>query len=166
LETLRAAKRILGPDAERILRGFLKDPEIDLRKRALRALGDINGTSAIPDLKAQLDSETLPDLDPQEMGELLRAYARVGGDEAVRDLVDLARRASFFKRGRWQPVRMAAIRSLAAARGPSALRALDSFVLDSNEEIARAARAAMTARERSQESDSGSDDDGENEDES
>jgi HEAT repeat protein len=39
LETLRAAKRILGEDAERILRGFLNDPDVDLRKRALRALG-------------------------------------------------------------------------------------------------------------------------------
>ena len=148
LETLRAAKRILGSESEKILRGFLNDPDVDLRKRALRALGQRNSTAAVADLKAQIDPETLPVGDPAEMRELLLTYARLGGEAAARDLIALARRAPFFKRARWQPVRLAAIRALGASSDPIARAELEIMSKDRATDIAEAARSALSLRHK------------------
>ena len=148
LETLRAAKRILGEDAERILRGFLNDPDVDLRKRALRALGQRKSTAVVGDLKAQIDPETLPDRDPAEMKELLLTYARLGGKQAAQDLIGLARRAPFFKRTRWQPVRLAAIRALGASSDQGARGELEVLSKDRATDVAEAARSALALRHK------------------
>lgn len=148
LETLRAAKRILGGEAEKILRGFLNDPDIDLRRRALRALGQRHSTAVAADLKAQLDPETLPDLDPSEVRELLLTYARVGGAEAAKDLIALVRRVPFFKKSRWQPVRLAAIRALGASPDPAARGELEVLTNDRATDVAEAARSTLSMRHK------------------
>lgn len=146
LETLRAAKRILGEDAERILRGFLNDPDVDLRRRALRALGQRKSTAVVGDLKEQIDPEKLPDRDPAEVKELLLTYSRLGGADAARDLIGLARRAPFFKRARWQPVRLAAIRALGASPDSSARGELEILSKDRATDVAETARSALALR--------------------
>ncbi len=148
LETLRAAKRILGEDAEKILRGFLNDPDVDLRKRALRALGQRNSKTVAADLKRQIVAETLPDRDPSEVRELLMAYAKLGGAEAARDLIELAKRAPFFKKTRWQPVRLAAIRALGASPDPAARGELEVLSKDRATDVAEAARSALSLRHK------------------
>lgn len=161
LETLRAAKRILGEDAEKILRGFLNDPDVDLRKRALRALGQRNSTAVVGDLKAQIDPDVLPDRDPSEVKELLLTYSRLGGAQAARDLIDLAHRTPFFKKSRWQPVRLSAIRALGASPDPAARGELEVLSKDRATDVAEAARSALALRQRvanSAESSEGEDD--------
>lgn len=149
LETLRAAKRILGAEAERILQGFLKDPDVDLRKRALRALGQRNSTAVVGDLKAQIQNpDQLPDRDQAEVRELLMTYARLGGESAARELVELARKAPFFKRSRWQPVRLSAIRALGASSAPMARAELEALSKDRATDVAEAARSALAWRQR------------------
>jgi hypothetical protein len=148
LETLRAAKRILGEDAERILRGFLNDPDVDLRRRALRALGQRKSTAVVGDLRAEIDPEKLPERDPAEVQELLLTYSRLGGADAVRDLIGLARRAPFFKRARWQPVRLAAIRALGASPDSSARDELEVLSKDRATDVAEAARSALALRHK------------------
>lgn len=148
LETLRASKRILGEEAEKILRGFLNDPDVDLRKRALRALGQRNSTAVVGDLKAQIDPETLPDRDASEVKELLLTYSRLGGAQAAHDLIDLARRSPFFKKSRWQPVRLSAIRALGASTDPAARGELEVLSKDRATDVAEAARYALALRHR------------------
>ncbi|HWO56425.1 MAG TPA: HEAT repeat domain-containing protein [bacterium] len=148
LETLRAAKRILGPEADRVLRGFLNDPDADLRKRALRALGRRPSADAIDDIKAQINPDELPDRDPAETRELLTTYARLGGKPAALHLINLSRRAPFFKRSRWQPVRLAAIRALGASSDPLALAELNALVKDHAADVADAARTALSLRQQ------------------
>lgn len=146
LETLRAAKRILGTEAEQILKGFLNDPDVDLRKRALRALGQRNSTAVIGELKAQIDPDKLPERDASEVKELLMTYARLGGAEAARDLVAMARKSPFFNRGRWHPVRLSAIRALGASPAPAAREELEVLSKDRATDVAEAARSALTLR--------------------
>lgn len=148
LETLRAAKRILGDEAEKVLRGFLNDPDVDLRKRALRALGQRNSKAVVGDIKAQIDPETLPDRDPAEVRELLMTYSRLGGGEAARDLIALAKKAPFFKKTRWQPVRLAAIRALGASSDPTARGELEILSKDRATDVAEAARSALSLRHK------------------
>lgn len=148
LETLRAAKRILGDEAEKVLRGFLNDPDVDLRKRALRALGQRNSKAVVGDIKAQIDPETLPDRDPAEMRELLMTYSRLGGNEAARELIGLAKKAPFFKKARWQPVRLAAIRALGASSDPVARGELEILSKDRATDVAEAARSALSLRHK------------------
>jgi len=146
LETLRAVQRMQVPEAERILRGFLKDSDGDLRRRALRALGQRHGATALAELKAQIDPAALPDKDPQERRELLTTYARLGEAEAVETLIRLARRSPFFGRARWRPVRQAAVWALGAATDVRARGELEILARGRNRELAQAARGALARR--------------------
>lgn len=115
LQTLRAVQKFETAEAERIIRGFLTDPEDEIRWRTLRALGALKSPSALRELKALIADKFLPDRDPQELRELFGAYSRLGGEAAVDDLFRMATRFRWFAGRRWRPARVAAVMALGAS---------------------------------------------------
>ncbi|MEW5701545.1 MAG: HEAT repeat domain-containing protein [Candidatus Zixiibacteriota bacterium] len=150
LETLRAVQRMHVPEAERILRDFLEDSDDSLRCRALRALGQRPGSCSPEWLKEKLDTESLTGKDPAELRELLTAYARLGGGEAVESLNRLAHRSPMLGRARWRPVRLAAIWALGASTDPRAQSELQILSRGRDRELAQAARLALTRQARAE----------------
>jgi HEAT repeat protein len=163
LETLRALKRIGAPEAERIMQGFLKDPDGDLRKRALKALGQTGSAAALEELKSQIDSASLPDRDPRELRELLFAYGRLGGSEAAETLIRFAHKAPLLKSRRWAPVRAAAAWALGASSEPRARAELEILARDGATDVSQAARSALAIRNKGSVLQSGANDPDEDE---
>jgi len=144
LETLRAAAKIGGSNANVLVREFLKDGEVDLRKRALRVLGQTGDPAVRDEIRALVaDDDSMPDKDPQELREMFVAHVRLGGERAVSDLVDVIGKNRLFGRSRWQAVRVAATHSLADATVSRAREKLEELSHDRNEAVAAAARAAL-----------------------
>ena len=149
IETLRALKRIGGLEATRILMSFLNDPDLDLRMRALRAIGIEHGAVCLVELKRRVEDSGLAEQERDEVRELLMAFARAGGPAATPHLMRLTKRSTWFVR-RWVPVKLAAIEALGFCRNSEVQAQLAILGHHRNREIAQAARAALNRRAHSQ----------------
>lgn len=143
LGTLKALKKITSPDAGRIMLQFLKDSDRDLRLKALKSIGGDHDGHATSELQSLIDQPGLTDNDPEELRELLQAYARAGGAKAAGKLLALAKRSPWFGRRRWLPVRLAAIQALGWCRSGPVAAELGILGRHHNRQIAQAAQQAL-----------------------
>jgi HEAT repeat protein len=150
LETLRALQRIGGLEAARVLLTFVNDPDVDLRKRALRAIRSEHSAVSLVELKRRVEDSSLAEHDHDEIREILMAFARAGGPAATPHLMRLAKRSTWFAR-RWFPVKVAAIEALGLCRAADVRVELEVLGRDRNREIAQAARTALSRRSHSPE---------------
>ena len=114
----------------------------------MKSLGERGGKAAATEIKKQIVHDELPQREPREVADLLWAYARVGGDTAARDLVELAHKSPMIGKAKWLPVRLAAIRALSACTDATSLGELGVLARSGQGEIAQAAETALTARRR------------------
>jgi hypothetical protein len=148
LETLHALARLPGHAAQEVITGFINDPIKKIRIRALRAIGTARAEAVGHQLAGRVDHATLAGLAPDEMVELLRAYARTAVNTAPRRLLDLAHRSPWFGRRRWLPVRLAAINALAACSAPWIDEELAGLSRSRNRQVALAAQETLQRRSR------------------
>lgn len=143
LQTLKAVQKFESSEAERIIRGFLTDPDDEIRRRTLRILGTRNSPSALRELKALIADKFLPERDPQELRELFGAYCRQGGEEAADDLFRMATRFRWFAGRRWRPARVAAVMALGASTVNRAGAHLRTLSRKGNGFVAETARTVL-----------------------
>jgi hypothetical protein len=148
LETLHALARLPGRTAQEALIAFIDDPAKKIRIRALRAIGSARVEAVGQQLANRIDHATLAGLAPDEMVELLRAYARTANTTAPQRLLELASRSPWFGRRRWLPVRVAAINALGVCSAPGIDEELAGLSKSRNREIAMAAQEALQRRSR------------------
>ncbi|HUU46194.1 MAG TPA: hypothetical protein VM118_10730, partial [Acidobacteriota bacterium] len=148
LETLRSAQRYRGLEAERIIQGFLDDGEADLRRRALRALGQMEAKRSLPHLEQMIALSALPERDPQELRELFSTYGLLGGEKAVSELARIANRTHWFGAARWRPVRVAAVFGLGASPQSRARAELGILARKKISTVTEAARHVLEHRNR------------------
>jgi len=142
VETLRALGKINTPPARLALLDFLRDKEKEVRMRALRTIGNGGVHEAHETLADLAGSEALFNVDPDEMREILQAYAQVGGDAAVAQLEKLAGHSPWLGRRRWVPINQAALRALSLSMSQHAYEVLGKLAQSSDQEIRDVARAA------------------------
>lgn len=148
LQTLKAVQKFESAESERIIRGFLDDPDDGIRRRTLRIMGTRNSPSALRELKILIADKFLPDRDPQELRELFGAYCRLGEAAAADDLLRMATRFRWFSGGRWRPARVAAVMALGASTVARAGEHLRTLSRKGNGFLAETARTVIKHTQR------------------
>lgn len=150
VETVRALGKIGSPAAHRLLIEFLDDKEKDVRMRALRTIGNRRVAAAREALADLAGREALFTMDADEREEILRAYAQVGGEDAVSQLARMAGHAPWLGRRRWMPLNQAAIRALSFSPLPEARTTLEGLARSGDPETRDLANRAAERWERIQ----------------
>ncbi|MBD3297213.1 MAG: hypothetical protein GF341_01030 [candidate division Zixibacteria bacterium] len=143
LETLKSLQNIDAPESHKTMLEYLNDNDESLRRRAVRALGETRSQIVADALERRINGTTPTSQNPEALRELYIAYARTGGDQAVRLLTELARKSPFFSRKRWLPIRLSAIYALSQSPEWEARAQLAELTASRTREIARAAHDAV-----------------------
>lgn len=154
-ETIRALARIGGREALGILLHMAESGDPELRPQALLSLGAMKDPAAVPTL-LRLAGQTDPWVkNPEVKKEAIRALGEIGSPEAVPTLLGILRQRKFWRRDRFDEVRVAAAVALGDIGGTEATAALQDATDDRSPTVARAAAGALKQRRKGSEHESG-----------
>ncbi|BCR06130.1 PBS lyase [Desulfuromonas versatilis] len=142
-ETLRALTRIGGRNAIDILLHTVDEEEGDLRRQALLCLGAIKDGEAIPTLVKLVQKPDLMLASIEDKKAAIRALGEIGHRDAVPTLSSILRRRRFWRRSRWDELRLYAAQALGGIGDPEASAVLETAANGRPAEVARAASQAL-----------------------
>ena len=129
-----------------MLRELAHDDDVEIRRAAVRLIQRYRGRPGFDALSEILIGEKFDQLDSNDKRDVLIAYSRLGGDEAVDYLVELAEKVNLFGDRDAAFYREAAFEALAHNRGEKAERALVRFAGSWRADLKTHARAALQRR--------------------
>jgi hypothetical protein len=129
-----------------MLRELANDEEIEIQQAAVRLIQGHRGRPGFKALSDVLAGDKFDRLDPDDQRSVLIAYSRLGGDEAVDYLVELAEKMNLFRDRDAAFYREVAFEALAHNRGEKAERTLVKFSQSWRADLKAQARAALQRR--------------------
>lgn len=106
-ETIQVLGRF-GEKGKDLLQKFLQDPIPSLRGKASMLFARTAGDEAMGPLSEILLSKDFLHRDPEEKLSFFKALAACGSEKAIPTLEKIARKRSFFQRGKWKEMRQLA----------------------------------------------------------
>ncbi len=135
-----------GDHTLKMLRELANDQEIEIQQSAVRLIEKYRGRPGFDALTELLASDSFDRLAPIDKRDVLIAYSRLGGDEAVDYLVELAEKVNLFGDRNTTFYREAAFEALAHNRGEKAERVLVKFSGSWRADLKAQAHAALQKR--------------------
>lgn len=127
----------------------LEDPVREVRLAAAKGLGELQSSSARPQIEAVLDRRGFRNADLTEKLAVLDAYARIAGDDAVPRLDRMLNARKLFRRRPPAELRACAAAALGRVASPEAREALEHSSKDADpvvrSAVARALRGEVPA---------------------
>lgn len=144
ITALESLVRIIGQEAEDALIEAIKDPDVEVRRTAIRLLGKIQSKKAIPQLVALLPRTMfgIKDVDDKTKMEACMALAEMKAKEAVPALISLLSEKFILSESKYSLQQYAAI-ALGKIGDPSARKALEKAAKSINAKVSSAAKNAL-----------------------
>lgn len=134
-QTLLVLERIKACD---VLANLIDDKDEDIRKEAIRILGDLQYSNAVPKLINMIESEKK--IDVQEA--IIVALAKIGSAEVVFHIMKIFKKRKY-KKDKFERLRAAACWSLGRLGGDEPRSMLEKLSSDKNYLVQNAARLAL-----------------------
>ncbi len=142
-EVIRALGRIRNEMSNRILLGFLKDKDEDLRVEAALTLNPLEETTRIRHLIREAGSKEFRVKSLKEKSAILSFLGRTRSEEALSFLRQTLERRSLFRNPQAEDMRVAAVAGLERMGTPEAVRLLERAARDRTAAVREAGAGAL-----------------------
>jgi HEAT repeat protein len=148
IEVIKAAAKLAGDNCAKVLLPMIADSTERVRSLALNALGQTRSPFAYQGLSSLVKAKNFADVEPAFMKELLEAFVRCGGDDALEHALEVIGRNSLFNKARLLRLQEAMVAALQFSESPAASAALEKLTADARPAIAAAARKSLKVLRR------------------
>jgi HEAT repeat protein len=143
LEAIQGLTAFRDPLANKIILGFLYDPEEDIRMAAAEKLQWFHDKSTLEQVVRLTENKHFYKKSPQEQSTFLNYLARTKTTEALDALQKALKKSSLFSKTKYEITQLCAVQALEILATPESRDALRKGMNSSNKNVADACRKAL-----------------------